>query len=296
MRVLRLPRSFGEWGILVGGLLTAVFVAMAIASTFVTIGNATESYVIVNGRRVEVPPLMPPGYTLEVDGKRIVFLMGTDQLGRDVFARVVGGARFVLTIAFLSTAISAVVGVLLGLLSGYVGGLFDRAVSLLMDSMYAMPGLILAIAVAALLGVGILNVSVAIAVVYIPSYYRMVRGVVLSLKSTPFVEAARVAGAGPWAIVTKHILPNTMPAIVSLLPVSFADAIITEAGLTFLGLGVEPPTPDWGFDLNKGRQFFLAGYWWIGVFPGLMIILSVLGFLMLGEGLNEIMNPKRVEA
>jgi peptide/nickel transport system permease protein len=165
-----------------------------------------------------------------------------------------------------------------------------------MDSMYAFPGLILAIAIAALLGVGVLNISMAIAVVYIPSYYRMVRGVVLSLKSAPFVEAAVVAGAGPWSIVTRHILPNVVPQIVSLLPVSFADAIITEAGLTFLGLGIEPPTPDWGFDLNKGRQFFLAGYWWIGVFPGLMIILSVLGFLLVGESLNELLNPRKVEA
>jgi len=293
---VRRPRGFGEWSLLVGGLLTLLFVSLAVAGSLVSFGNATESFVVVDGKRVEVPPLMPPGFVLEVEGRRIVFPMGTDQLGRDVFARVVGGVRFVLTIAFLSTAISAAVGVLLGLLAGYIGGLFDRAVSLVMDSMYALPGLILAIAIAALLGVGVLNISVAIAVVYIPSYYRMVRGVVLSLKSSPFVEAARVAGAGPLAIVTKHILPNTLPAIVSLLPISFADAIITEAGLTFLGLGVEPPTPDWGFDLNKGRQFFLAGYWWIGLFPGLMIILSVLGFLMLGEGLNEILNPRRVEA
>ena len=293
---MRLPRGFAEWGLAVGTALVALFVVLALAGESLVGQLAVSNIVVVDGRVYEVPPLLPPGSRLTVGGRELVFIMGTDQLGRDVFARVVSGARFVLTVAFLSTAISAALGTILGLLSGYVGGLLDRVLSLVMDSMYAFPGLILAIAIAALLGVGVLNISMAIAVVYIPSYYRMVRGVVLSLKSAPFVEAAVVAGAGPWSIVTRHILPNVVPQIVSLLPVSFADAIITEAGLTFLGLGIEPPTPDWGFDLNKGRQFFLAGYWWIGVFPGLMIILSVLGFLLVGESLNELLNPRKVEA
>jgi peptide/nickel transport system permease protein len=293
---MRLPRGFAEWGLAVGTALVALFVALALAGESLVGQLAVSNIVVVDGRVYEVPPLLPPGSRLTVGGRELVFIMGTDQLGRDVFARVVSGARFVLTVALLSTAISAALGTILGLLSGYVGGFLDRVLSLVMDSMYAFPGLILAIAIAALLGVGVLNISMAIAVVYIPSYYRMVRGVVLSLKSAPFVEAAVIAGAGPWSIVTRHILPNVVPQIVSLLPVSFADAIITEAGLTFLGLGIEPPTPDWGFDLNKGRQFFLAGYWWIGVFPGLMIILSVLGFLLVGESLNELLNPRKVEA
>ncbi len=293
---MRLPRSFAEWGLAVGTALVALFVALALAGESLVGQLAVSNIVVVDGRVYEVPPLLPPGSRLTVGGRELVFIMGTDQLGRDVFARVVSGARFVLAVALLSTAISAALGTILGLLSGYVGGLLDRVLSLVMDSMYAFPGLILAIAIAALLGVGVLNISMAIAVVYIPSYYRMVRGVVLSLKSAPFVEAAVLAGASPWSIVTRHMLPNVVPQIVSLLPVSFADAIITEAGLTFLGLGIEPPTPDWGFDLNKGRQFFLAGYWWIGVFPGLMIILSVLGFLLVGESLNELLNPRKVEA
>ncbi|MCC6039939.1 MAG: ABC transporter permease [Thermofilum sp.] len=293
---MRLPRGFAEWGLAVGTALVALFVALALAGESLVGQLAVSNVVVVDGRVYEVPPLLPPGSRLTVGGRELVFIMGTDQLGRDVFARVVSGARFVLTVALLSTAISAALGTILGLLSGYVGGFLDRVLSLVMDSMYAFPGLILAIAIAALLGVGVLNISMAIAVVYIPSYYRMVRGVVLSLKSAPFVEAAVIAGASPWSIVTRHILPNVVPQIVSLLPVSFADAIITEAGLTFLGLGIEPPTPDWGFDLNKGRQFFLAGYWWIGVFPGLMIILSVLGFLLVGESLNELLNPRKVEA
>uniref|UniRef100_A0A7J3X8G3 ABC transporter permease n=1 Tax=Thermofilum pendens TaxID=2269 RepID=A0A7J3X8G3_THEPE len=293
---MRLPRGFAEWGLVVGTALVAVFVALALVGESLVGPRAVSNILVVDGRVYEVPPLLPPGSSLVVEGRELVFIMGTDQLGRDVFARVVSGARFVLTVAFFSTAISAVIGTILGLLSGYIGGFLDRVLSLVMDSMYAFPGLILAIAIAALLGVGVLNISLAIAVVYIPSYYRMVRGVVLSLKAAPFVEAAVLAGASSWSIVTRHILPNVVPQIVSLLPVSFADAIITEAGLTFLGLGIEPPTPDWGFDLNKGRQFFLAGYWWIGVFPGSMIILSVLGFLLVGESLNELLNPRKVEA
>jgi len=293
---MRLPKGFAEWGLVLGTALVTAFALLALVGEFLVGRLAVSNIIHVDGKAYEVPPLLPPGSKLAIGGIEYVFIMGTDQLGRDVFARVVSGARFVLTVAFLSTAISAVLGTVLGLLSGYIGGFLDRALSLVMDSMYAFPGLILAIAVAALLGVGVLNISLAIAIVYIPSYYRMVRGVVLSLKSAPFVEAAVVAGASSLSIVTRHILPNVIPQIVALLPVSFADAIITEAGLTFLGLGIEPPTPDWGFDLNKGRQFFLAGYWWIGAFPGLMIILSVLGFLLVGESLNELLNPRKVEA
>ncbi|ABL79031.1 ABC transporter permease [Thermofilum pendens] len=293
---MRRPKTFGEWCILAGAVLTSLVALLAVLGEALAPGNATESYLVVDGKVYEVPPLLPPLSEVRLGSRTVVFLMGTDQLGRDVFSRLLAGARFVLAVAFLSTAVSALVGVLLGLLSGYVGGLLDRALSLVMDSLYSLPGLIVAIALAALLGTGVVNMSMAIAVAYIPSYFRMVRGQVLSLKSAPFVEAARVAGAGPLDVALRQIMPNTFPAIASLLPITFADAIITEAGLSFLGLGIEPPTPDWGFDLNKGRQFFLAGYWWIGVFPGLAIVVTVLGFLLLGEGLNEMLNPKRWQA
>lgn len=292
---MRLPRGFPEWGLAVGGAITLALLVLALVGEAVVGWRAVSNTVYVDGRAYQIPPLLPPGSTVRLGDIELRFPLGTDQLGRDVLARVVSGARFVLTVAFFSTALSALIGTLLGLISGFIGGMLDRAISLIMDSLYAFPGLILAIAIAAFLGVGVLNISLAIAVVYIPSYYRMVRGVVLSLKSSPFVEAAVVAGATSWSIVVKHILPNTLPQIVALLPVSFADAIITEAGLTFLGLGIEPPTPDWGFDLNKGRQFFLAGYWWIGLFPGIMIVLSVLGFLLMGEALNDLLNPRKVE-
>jgi peptide/nickel transport system permease protein len=182
---------------------------------------------------------------------------------------------------------------MLGLVSGYIGGITDRIISLVVDAMYAFPGLILAIAVAALLGVGIINMALAIAVVYIPSYYRMIRGIVLSIKAMPYIEAVKAMGAGSLKTLFRHILPNIIYSAIAVLPINFADSIITEAGLSFLGLGISPPTPDWGFDLNTGQRFFTSGYWWIGAFPGMMIVITVLGFLLIGEGLNEILNPRR---
>jgi peptide/nickel transport system permease protein len=150
---------------------------------------------------------------------------------------------------------------MLGLVSGYIGGITDRIISLVMDAMYAFPGLILAIAVAALLGVGIINMALAIAVVYIPSYYRMIRGIVLSIKAMPYIEAVKAMGAGSLKTLFRHILPNIIYSAIAVLPINFADSIITEAGLSFLGLGTSPPTPDWGFDLNTGQRFFTSGYW-----------------------------------
>jgi peptide/nickel transport system permease protein len=223
------------------------------------------------------------------------FLMGTDNLGRDVFSRVVYGARVVLIIALLSSAFSALVGVPLGLLSGFIGGKVDRVLSLVMDSIYSFPGLILAIAMAAMLGPGILNISIAIAVVYIPTYFRMVRGQTLSVKEELYVEAARSLGARAVTILRLYIFPNVIPSVVVVFSLNIADAILTEAGLSFLGLGLPPPTPDWGFDLSAGKAYLPGGYWWIITFPGMMIALVALGFSMLGEGLNEILNPRLTE-
>jgi len=289
-------RSLGEQRSLSAGLLIlAVVVFLALAGEYLTPFDPTLSVVAVGGKIHNIPPLLPPGSTVRIDERtELLFVLGTDHLGRDVLSRIVTGARFVLTVALVATAISAAIGVTLGLLSGYVGGALDRVVSLVMDSMYAFPGLVLAIAVAALLGTGILNMATAIAVVYIPSYYRMVRGAVLSLKSLPFVEALRVMGMDTPSILFRHIAPNALYSIIAVLPMNFADAVITEAALSFLGLGISPPTPDWGYDLNTGRRYFLSGHWWIGAFPGMMIVLTVLGFLLVGEGLGERFNPRRL--
>lgn len=226
-------------------------------------------------------------------GKR--FLLGTDNYGRDVLSRLIHGAQTVLGIAILAALMSAAVGVPLGLLSGFFGGLLDRALSLIMDSVYSFPGLILAIAMAALLGPGMLNIAVAIAVIYIPVYFRLVRSKVLSVKEELYVEAARSLGAKAFTLLWLYVFPNVIPSIVVIFSVNVADSILTEAGLSFLGLGLPPPTPDWGFDLSAGKRFVPSGYWWIITYPGAMIALLTLGFSMLGEGLNEILNPRLTE-
>lgn len=223
------------------------------------------------------------------------FVLGTDNYGRDVLSRMIHGSRTVLGIAILAAVMSASVGIPLGLLSGFFGGSIDKTLSLIMDSLYSFPGLILAIAMAALLGPGMLNVAVAIAVIYIPVYFRLVRGKVLSVKEQTYVEAARSLGAGAATILWQYVFPNVIPSIVVIFSVNVADSILTEAGLSFLGLGLPPPAPDWGYDLSAGKRFVPSGYWWIITYPGLMIALLTLGFSMLGEGLNEILNPRLTE-
>ncbi len=224
------------------------------------------------------------------------FLMGTDKLGRDIFSRVVYGAQTIMIVAVFSALLSSIVGVPVGLLSGFAGGKLDRALSLVMDSIYSFPGLILAIAMAAMLGPGIVNISVAIAVIYIPTYFRMVRGQVLSVKEELYVEAAESLGASAITTLRSYVFPNVIPSVVVVFSLNISDAILTEAGLSFIGLGVPPPTPDWGFDLNAGRPYLPGGRWWLITFPGIMIAIVALGFSLLGEGLNEILNPRLREA
>jgi peptide/nickel transport system permease protein len=225
-----------------------------------------------------------------------VHIFGTDQLGRDFFSRIIYGAQIVLQVAFISATTSLVVGVTLGLISGFVGGGLDRTVSLVMDSIYSFPGLILAIALAALLGSGIINISIAIAVIYIPTFFRLVRGQVLSIKEEVYVEAARSLGARNRTILWRYIFPNIIPSIVVVFSMNVADAIITEAGLAFIGLGVDPSRPDWGYDIYRGRSELVGGRWWPVTFSGLAIALVALGFSMFGEGLSEILNPRLTES
>jgi len=179
------------------------------------------------------------------------------------------------------------IGVPLGLISGYHGGKIDRALSVVMDSIYAFPALILAIVIAVVLGPSPVNTAIAISFVYVPTYFRMVRGQTLSLKGQLFVEAAKALGAKNREIMFKYILPNLAPTVLVVFTLSVADAILTEAGLSFLGLSVTPPTPDWGYDLRVGQPFLLDGYWWLVFFPGIMIMLLAMAFALIGEALSE---------
>ena len=221
--------------------------------------------------------------------------MGTNNLGFDVFSRVLYGSRTVLIISIIAAIFSAVVGIPIGLFSGYFAGKLDRILSLIMDSIYSFPGLILAIVLAAMLGPGIINISLAIAVIYVPTYFRIVRGQVLSVKEELYVEAARSIGAKSRTILTRYIFPNVIASVVVVFSLNVADAILIEAGLSYLGLGLPPDLPDWGIDLSKGKNFIPLGVWWIVTFPGLMITLVALSFTMIGEGLSEILNPRLKE-
>jgi peptide/nickel transport system permease protein len=219
------------------------------------------------------------------------FVLGTNQIGQDVFSRIIWGTRIALIVGFLSAIVAVVIGVPIGLLSGFVGGPLDRVLTLVMDSLYSFPGLILAIAIAAVLGPGIGNVIVAIAAVYVPTYFRIVRGQTLTVKAQLYVEAARSLGARWTTILQRYVLPNVIPSIVIIFSVNVADAILTEAGLSFIGLGLPPDTPDWGIDLARGQDY-LRRAWWLITFPGLMVALVTLGWSMLGESLSEILNPR----
>jgi len=220
------------------------------------------------------------------------FPMGTTALGQDMLSRILFGGSTMLQVSAISVLICFAIGVPIGLFSSYVGGNLDKTVSLIIDAVYAFPGLVIAIAIAAVLGPGVVNMALSIAVVYIPSYFRIVRSQVLSIKELTYVEAARSIGAKWHTILLKYVLPNVVPSIVTVATVNFADAVLTAAGLTFIGLGVSVSIPDWGYDLTKGRELLSSGGWWVITFPGVMIILLALGFTFVGEGLSELLNPK----
>ena len=268
------PKKGTEYFALIGFIIILSIILMAIFAPFIAPYN----------------PIKKVGGILEEPNKR--FILGTDGLGRDIFSRIIFGARTAISVTFLAVIISLSFGVLLGLLSGYIGGKFDSIFSLVMDAIYSFPGLILAIVLAAMLGPGILNTAIAIAVIYTPTYFRMVRGLVLSLKESLFVEAARAIGAKDRTIVFKYIFPNVISSVPIVLSLNAADAVLTLAALSFLGLGLPAPTPDWGFDLKAGHAYLASKIWWPSTFPGLMIVILTLGFSLLGEGINEILTPE----
>ncbi|MBO9305619.1 nickel transporter permease [Thermomicrobium sp.] len=248
-------------------------------------------FLVVFGSVLAPHDPIQPNIALKLQPPSSTYWFGTDELGRDVFSRVLSGAKYSLGIAFIILSIAVVVGTLVGLIAGYVGGLVDELLMRLTDLFLAFPALVLAMAIAATLGRNLQNTVIALTVVYWPWYARLVRGQVLWLKEREFIEAARAIGASPWRIVGRHILPNTLAVIIVQLTLDVGYAVLATSGLSFLGLGAQPPTPEWGTMIAGARTFFRDA-WWYMTFPGLALTLTVLGFNLLGDGLRDFLDPR----
>ncbi len=239
---------------------------------------APHHYAEVNlNRRLEPPSLEYP--------------FGTDFLGRCIFSRVIYGAQIALSVGVLVVVIEAGIGVTLGLLAGYYGGIVDRLITTLTDTIWALPPLVLALGVVTILGPGLINVVVAVAIVSWAPFTRITRAKVQSLRSREFIEAAVAIGESDFSIILRYIIPNIVPSIIVLATLTLPSAILSTTALSFLGLGAQPPTPDWGAILSEGRDYLRIAPW-ISTFPGLAIMITVLGFNLLGDGLRDILDPR----
>mgnify|MGYP001946653405 FL=1 len=269
--LLRFGRSLN---VLVGTIVLAIMVLLAIFAPVITTYDP-----------VQITPqlrLRPP------DAEHI---FGTDDFGRDVFTRVAYGARLSLQVGIISVTLAATIGVTLGIIAGFYGGWIDSVIMRLIDVMLAFPGILLALVIVAILGRDLTNVMIAVGISSIPVYARMARGNTLSVKSIDYVAAAQAIGAPTGRIMAVHILPNIIAPLIVVATNGVAGAIISGAALSFLGLGAQPPTPEWGIMLSEGR-LYLRQAWWVTTFPGLAIMITVMAINLMGDGLRDILDPR----
>lgn len=276
-------RGFARAMLWSGAALTGFFVLMALLAPWLSPYRFDQYR--ANG--TDFAQLAPPS---------ALHPLGTNVQSTDVLAQIIWGARTELMVVALALVFALTIGVPLGLIAGYFGGLFDRVMVLVMDAMFAIPSLLLALVIAFLLGSsitsGIVVAACAITIVYVPQYFRVLRNHVTSVREEPYVEAARAIGAGPFTILGKYIFFNVIQTIPVLATLNAADAILTLTGLGFLGYGVQPSQgAEWGYDVSRAVGDAASGIWWTTLFPGLAIVLLVTGLTLLGEGLNETLNP-----
>ncbi|RZM82517.1 ABC transporter permease [Leptolyngbya iicbica] len=218
-------------------------------------------------------------------------LLGTTRQGYDVLSRVLFGTRAAWQVVLLATLMSVFIGVPIGMLSGYRGGKLDRVLLFFMDTIYTLPGLLLSVTLAFVVGRGVLNAAIALSIAYIPQYYRVVRNHTVSVKTELFIEAAQAMGAPTWTVLSRYLFLNVVQSIPVLFTLNAADAILILGGLGFLGLGLPEQTPEWGADIRQALDALPTGIWWTALFPGLALTLMVTGLSLVGEGLNELVNP-----
>lgn len=261
-----------------GLVILALLIITAALGPWITPSNPTLADI---GSRLQPPSLEHP--------------FGTDELGRDILSRVIAGARVSLVVGFVAVGIALGAGVPLGLIAGYFGGRTDTVIMRFSDMLFAFPAILLAITVLAVLGPGVVNAMIAIGIVYMPIFARITRASTLSVREEVYVRAARSAGASDTRIIVLHILPNVLTPIIVQTSISLAFAILSEAALSFLGLGAQPPQPSWGRMLAEGRSFFSLA-WWMAFFPGLAIFLTVLAFNLVGDALRDALDPRQKSA
>ncbi|MEM6433970.1 MAG: ABC transporter permease [Cyanobacteria bacterium P01_D01_bin.115] len=217
--------------------------------------------------------------------------LGTTRQGYDVLSRMLFGSRAAWQVVLLATAMSVFIGVPIGMVSGYLGGKLDRALLFFMDTIYTLPGLLLSVTLAFVVGRGVINAAIALSIAYIPQYYRVVRHHTVSVKTELFIEAAQAMGASTWVVLSRYLFLNVVQSIPVLFTLNAADAILILGGLGFLGLGLPEQTPEWGADIRQALDALPTGIWWTALFPGMALTLMVTGLSLVGEGLNELVNP-----